>query len=214
MHILPAPTHIDADQMSPIRAADPSNDVRRSVTDLAVERRAGSCKMTSVSMYQEHPSKVAAWRDGQFIAMPEAEQADSTVWFAFGGDEDGPKWEGLLAARDDAGTAMVLSVPFFVYDLALGDEVSTVESAEGALVAETPMRRSGDLTFRVVFEGDADERWQELMRDLEPWSCWFDVRSPRFVAISAPSEHAQAVADYLHGREQRGELQYETGQTK
>ena len=23
MHILPAPTHIDADQMSPIRAADP-----------------------------------------------------------------------------------------------------------------------------------------------------------------------------------------------
>lgn len=167
-----------------------------------------------MSTHQEHPSKVAAWRDGQFVVMPEAEQADSTVWFAFSNDEDGPQWEGLLAAQSDDGTATVLSVPFFVYDLALGDEVSTVESAEGALVAKAPTQRSGMLTFRVAFEGEGDERWQELMRDLEQWSCWFDVRSPRFIAIAAPSKHAQAVADYLHGREQRGQLQYETGQTK
>lgn len=143
----------------------------------------------------------------------DADRADRTVWFALGTD-DGASWEGLLATPRDGGKATVQSVPFFVYGLALGDEVSTVPSAEGPLVAVAPTRRSGMVTFRVVFETEHNERWQQLMRDLEPWSCWFDVRSPRFIAIAAPPEHAQAVADYLHGCEQRGELQYETGQTK
>lgn len=164
--------------------------------------------------YREHPSKPASWQNGQFVVSPEAERADCTVWFAFDTDGDDPSWEGLLATAGDDETVTVRSIPFFVYDLALGDEVSTVASAEGPLVAVQPTRRSGMFTYRVVFDGEADDRWQQLMRDLEPWSCWFDVRSPRFVAIAAPSEHAQAVADYLHGREQRGELQYETGQTK
>lgn len=163
--------------------------------------------------YQEHPSKVTAWRSGQFISSPEAERADCTVWFAFAPNGDGPSWEGLLAIAGVGGTVTVQSVPFFVYDIALGDEVSTVASAEGPLVAVEVTRQSGMLTFRVVFDGEDDDRWQHLMRDLEPWSCWFDVRSPRFIAIAAPPEHSRAVADYLHGREQRGELQYETGQT-
>jgi hypothetical protein len=66
-----------------------------------------------------------------------------------------------------------------------------------------------------MFDGDGDDaRWLQLMRELEPWSCWFDVRSPRFVALAAPSEHATAVADYLAKRELAGELQYETGRTR
>lgn len=167
-----------------------------------------------VASYQEHPSKVTTWRDGQFVVSQEAERADRTVWVAFDTEGDDASWEGLLATAGDDGKVTVQSVPYFVYDLALGDEVSTVASAEGPLVAVEPTRRSGMLTFRVVFGGSDDDRWQQLMRDLEPWSCWFDVRSPRFVAIAASPEHAQAVADYLHSREQRGELQYETGQTK
>lgn len=169
--------------------------------------------MCTVADYQEHPSKVTTWRAGQFVVLQEAERADCTVWVAFDTDGDDASWEGLLATTGDDGKVTVQSVPYFVYDLALGDEVSTVASAEGPLVAVEPTRRSGMLTFRVVFDG-GDDRWLQLMRDLEPRSCWFDVRSPRFIAIAAPSEHAQAVADYLHGREQRGELQYEAGQTK
>jgi len=170
-------------------------------------------KDVHVANYQQHPSKVTTWRDGEFVVSQEAERADRTVWVAFDTDGDDASWEGLLATPGDDEKVTVQSVPYFVYDLALGDEVSTVASAEGPLVAVERTRRSGMLTFRVVVDG-GDDRWQQLMRDLEPVSCWFDVRSPRFIAIGAPSEHAQAVADYLHGREQRGELQYETGQTK
>lgn len=153
------------------------------------------------------------WRDGQFVVMPEADSAYLTVWFAFDSDADGPQWEGLLASAGDDGTTTVLSVPFFVYDLALGDEITTMTSAEGSLVAVERARRSGMFTFRVTFEAHPGDRWQTLMRDLEPWSCWFDVRSPTFLAIAAQSESANDVADYLHAREQAGELQYETGQT-
>jgi len=166
-----------------------------------------------VPTYHEHPSKTTTWRDGQFVGMQEAESVDITVWFALDTDGDEPQWEGLLATAGEGGTATVLSVPFFVYDLALGDEITTMASAEGPLVAVERVRQSGMLTFRVVFEDDTEDQWQILMRDLEPWSCWFDVRSPLLVAIAAPAESAQGVADYLHTREQAGELQYETGQT-
>ncbi len=163
--------------------------------------------------YQGHPSKIGTWRDGALHVSPEAERADLVVWFAFHTEEDEPRWEGLLATSSADGHAVVRSVPFFLYDIALGDEVGTVTSSEGALVAAEIRRRSDSYVYRVRFESD-DDRWLQLMRDLEPWSCWFDVRSPRFIALATPSEHAQDVADYLARRELAGELQYETGRTR
>ena len=75
---------------------------------------------------------------------------------------------------------------------------------------------AGNSTFRVVFDGvhDDDARWRELMLELEPFECWFDVRNPRYVALSAPPAHAQGVAVYLNARERRGELSFETGRSR
>jgi hypothetical protein len=113
-------------------------------------------------------------------------------------------------------SARICAVPFWVYDLNLGDEVALIESAEGAPVVAGVVVDGGNYTFRVRFDDAADDdvRWRELMVGLEPFGCWVDVRSRGFLAVSAPPTQAQAVADYLDEREQRGDLLFETGRSR
>jgi hypothetical protein len=167
--------------------------------------------------YLEHPSKVGRWRDGAFEMLPESAAATETVWVAIEPDENGDAaWEGLLASTPEPGRAVVAAVPVFAYDLNLGDEVEVVASAEGPLVAVRPLRDAGRYTFRVLFHDvhdPADRRWPALQQDLEPFGCWFDVYSPRLVAVSAEPEVAKAVADFLADEQRNGRWQYETGRS-
>jgi hypothetical protein len=132
------------------------------------------------------------------------------VWFAY----DAEHWEGLPAVRVGSDRVRLSGVPYWVRDLNLGDEVRVVESAEGGVVAEERVHDSTNYTYRVVFDGaDADDdRWHRLMRDLTSLDCWFDVRTPGFLAISVAAEHAHDVAHCLAARK-RSELHYETGRT-
>jgi len=145
--------------------------------------------------FEEHPSKAAAWRAGRFVVLPDAELEDCTVWVGADADSDGlVRWEGLLARRLSSTTARICAVPFWAYDLNLGDEVELIESAEGASVVTGVAVDAGNYTFRVLFADPplGDERWRELMIELEPFDCWCDVRGPGFVAVSAPGGHAQS----------------------
>lgn len=166
--------------------------------------------------YDEHPSKASALRDGRLVVLPDAEAEDCTVWFSAERASSGSvKWEGLLARRLGPDRARLCAIPFWLYDLNLGDEVEVLDSAEGAPVAARLMRDAGNFTFRVRREGSDGDDWRRgLMVDLERFECWFDVRSSGFLALSAPSVHAEAVANYLHAREQQGDLQFETGRTR
>ncbi|MDX6320119.1 MAG: hypothetical protein QOC86_86 [Gaiellales bacterium] len=166
--------------------------------------------------YGEHPSKVSAWREGGFVVLPDAELEDCTVWVgAAANRSDAVKWEGLLARRLSDSRARVCAVPFWAYDLNLGDEVGLMHSAEVAPVVTGVVVDGGNHAFRVRFEdaADNDGRWRQLMVDLERFDCWFDVRSPAFLAVSAPPAHAQVVADYLDAREQHADLLFETGRS-
>ena len=166
--------------------------------------------------YEEHPSKATSWRGGRFVVLPEGESANCTVWFVVEEDSAGVHWEGLLATGLSEDRACISAVPFWLYDLNLGDEVAVIESAERAPVATGVVRDGGNYVFRVIFEGAEydDYRWQSLMIELEPHDCWFDVRSPSFVALSAPPAQARAVGDYLLAREQCGDLRFETGRSQ
>jgi hypothetical protein len=166
--------------------------------------------------YDEHPSKASAWREGRLVVLSDAELEDCTVWVGADADSSNSiKWEGLLACRLSVARARICAVPFWAYDLHLGDEVALMDSAEGAPVVTGVVADGGNYTFRVRFEDAADDdmRWHELMVDLEPFDCWFDVRSPAFLAVSAPPAHAQAVAHYFDAREQSGVLIFETGRS-
>ena len=166
--------------------------------------------------HHEHTSKVTSWRGGELVDLPGAEVPDCVVWFAFGEDEDGPLWEGLSAQTGAPGEVTLRSVPYYVAGLALGDVVSTTVE-DGVLVAVDHVTPSANLTIWVVFEAQGDddaedERWLGLMRDLEQWSCWYDVRSPLFVSVAAPALAIEPVAAYLRERQDAGELRFEIGQ--
>lgn len=164
--------------------------------------------------HDEHPSKVGAWRDGKFVVHPDAASEDCTVWFPMGHDDEGDgRWEGLLAQRFAPDRARICAIPLWARGVSLGDEVSLIESGEGAPVAVAVTKPSGLGTIRVSLSdanrGD-DTRWQDLMRDLEPFQCWFDVLNPIHLSLSVFPEFAGAVLDYLATRARRGELEYET----
>jgi hypothetical protein len=162
------------------------------------------------------PSKVTAWRDGRLVVHPDAERADCTVWLSVA-DGSGPElgWEGMLARRVGTDRARVCAMPFWIYDLNLGDEVALIESAETALVVTAVVRDARNYGFRVIPAEDAKEHWwRELMIELERFECWFDIRTSRFVALSAPPDHAGSVADLLARHESRGDWQFETSRTR
>lgn len=73
-----------------------------------------------------------------------------------------------------------------------------------------PRSRSGCTTSTSATRS----RWRDLAQALAPLGCWFDVRDPGFLTLSAPGPNADAVDAYLHARgEARRELSYETGHT-
>ena len=59
--------------------------------------------------------------------------------------------------------------------------------------------------------GDDDDRWRQLLIDMEPWDCWFDVLSSGYLAISAPGVTAEVVERYLDQRASAGDFIYERG---
>lgn len=166
--------------------------------------------------YLEHPGRVTRLRDGAVEVHPEAATAPQTVWVAVypGGDGE-PAWEGLRAHPSGEGRAVLAAVPVFAYDLHLGDEVEVVATVEGPLVAVRPLRDAGRHTYRVWFPDwpdlERDERAQELQAELARFGCWFDVYSPRLVAVSAEPDVAGAVAEHLDEQERTGRFIYEVG---
>jgi hypothetical protein len=170
-----------------------------------------------VAEIEEHPSKATTWIDGVFVVSPEADRANLTVWVSADAHTDGAvKWELLSATKLSADRARLTSVPFFVYDVNYGDDVILEDQSEGDPVGTAVAKASGNQTFRVVFDGAGakDDRWVSVMVDLEHLGCWFDIRGPGFMAISASAEHTAEVATYLEDRvDDEGDLRFETGRS-
>jgi len=148
-----------------------------------------------MTRYHAHGEPV--WRD----------RADSLiqVQLSFKGTE---YYEQLWARHVAADVFEVCCIPVFAYNLSLGDYV---ESSE--YVVRQVVRRSGRYTFRVRFDLDnhAYAR-EEVMAEVQRRAHLFEWHSPALVALDADSpESAQALADLLAEREQRGELAYESG---
>jgi hypothetical protein len=123
-------------------------------------------------------------------------------------------WEGLRGRLESDGTAAVLAVPAYLYDVNFGDRVNVMRSAENALVATGVERDALNFTFRVLLKSDDLNAWQPLVSELAEQGCLLDFISPRFFAISCGESHAQEVANRLFALERDGVLHYETGRTQ
>ncbi len=100
-------------------------------------------------------------------------------------------------------------IPFFTFDMALGDVVETNED----FVVRSVVEPSGRFVFRVWFGATAHPR-DEIVSQLEELGALLEWSSVNLLAVDARDEaHAQEIADFLVVAEQRGELMYETGRS-
>ena len=185
-------------------------ETREALARLADIARDADRRGVSVFGYSDTiPHEAPAWR----------EKADSLVhaWIGDEGKESRSRWrwEQLWARRAGEDRYEVCCIPFFAYDLALGDEVETGRRDDRDPVFERVVRPSGHYTFRVWFQDPALRG--EVAGEIRDLGCLTEWRSltSNLLAVDAPSQAvAQRVADLLAARQKAGGVVYETGRTR
>jgi hypothetical protein len=103
-------------------------------------------------------------------------------------------------------------IPFFLYDVALGDFVSVVSGKDGSYQYGGVMRSSGRHLFRVWFGDVEDHVREDVMRKLARFPVLLETHGENLVAIDiGDAGLVQNLADYLMAEENAGRLVYETG---
>ncbi len=110
----------------------------------------------------------------------------------------------------------ICCIPFFVYDLALGDQIDTAADEEKQYILRTVIKQSGHYTFRAWFgRSDVPDAREEVLRKVSELGCLYEWYSHNLVGMdAADSQTAQQLADFLHVMEVSKKLVYETGRTK
>lgn len=123
--------------------------------------------------------------------------------------EDHNDWEQLWARKVEKYRFIICCIPFFTYNLSLGDEV-IVDSEYNI---EKVAKPSGNFTFRAWF-GDSKTPGisVKVSDELKKMNAILEWSSENFLAISAENDKVSAlVANYLFKNQEEGELVYETG---
>jgi len=117
--------------------------------------------------------------------------------------------EQLWARRVDGHLFELCCIPFFVFDVALGDLVETDAGYEIVGVVQ----RSGRSVFRVWF-GESFRPRQQIADQLSDLGALLEWSSVNLLAVDADgTARAKVVADFLAEREGEGQLTYETGRS-
>ncbi len=156
--------------------------------------------------------------DGEFAVHPNPvwrDRADFIIHAEVGGRDPARRFEQLWTRRVGPNRFEICCIPFFAYDLALGDEVETAARSGRQFLLSRVIIPSGHYTFRVWFgESSHPSSRDEVVRELARLGCELEWSSENLVAVDAPSvEVAQGAADLLLDHERQGHLVYETGRT-
>lgn len=129
-------------------------------------------------------------------------------------EKDRPKrFEQLWARQLSDGRFEVCCIPFFIYNIALGDVVVTLPKAGRKYVVAKVVQPSGRYVFRVWF-GQSFQPRDEIAGELKALGSLTEWSSRNLLAVDAVNEeHARPVADFLAEREKSGHLLYETGRS-
>ena len=121
-------------------------------------------------------------------------------------------YEQLWCRRITDTNYEVCSIPFFLYDVSLGDVV-LVRTSD--LTMCQVLQPSGRFVFRVWFEAADHSVHDAVAETLKQEGALLEWWSPRLLAVDASDQnHAQRIADYLVDQERVGRLAYETGRTR
>ena len=154
------------------------------------------------------------YQDGDYVAVhaePVWRSQSDFVFRVLIGEKGGAnEWEQLWWQQVAPTRFVLCCIPFFVYDLSLGDEVETAKD----YVVRSIRRRSGQVTFRVWFGGAAMEVKEKAMDEILRLQPFVEWSSPNLAALSIDESLSQKLADILQALENQGVLQYETGRNK
>lgn len=108
----------------------------------------------------------------------------------------------------------ICCIPFFLYDIALGDVVRTHPQLGRRYVVDRTVVPSGRYVFRVWFGEASDPCRADVAARLKNMGALLEWSSRNLLAVDASSpDHAQQIAGYLQEQESRGGLTYETGKS-
>ena len=124
------------------------------------------------------------------------------------------RYEQLWCRQLSDDTFEVCCIPFFLYDVALGDTVRTAPHDGRKFVVDRVVSRSGRFVFRVHFERSMFRHKDDVVARLVELGALFEWSSASMLAVdAADADLAQRVADFLLAREELGQLVYETGRS-
>ena len=107
-------------------------------------------------------------------------------------------WEQLWARQLDERLFELCCIPFFAYDLALGDVFETKRTLEKQHVLSSVISRSGHRTFRAWFEErDDNQAVLELLEKLKTRGHVWEWHSSRLLAIDAIDSQSASELDRL-----------------
>lgn len=126
--------------------------------------------------------------------------------------EDLPKhFEQLWTRRVGDNEFEICCIPFFLYDIALGDIVSS--RPDGSGLVERVVQSSGRYVFRAVLD-DAGAPFDDVTAWIKQRGGLIEWSSRHMIAIDTVNKTtAQQLADYLADLEAQGRLEYETGRS-
>jgi hypothetical protein len=158
-------------------------------------------EMTTVGDFVVHTEPV--WRErSDFIITAALQEADRPKRF-----------EQLFAKRVGDDRFEICCIPFFLFDVALGDIVATSPAEGRKYVLEAVVEPSGRFVFRVWF-GESFHSCEAVAEALNGLGALLEWSSANLLAVdAADSSHAQVIADYLAVQERAGRLMYETGRS-
>lgn len=123
------------------------------------------------------------------------------------------RFEQLWTKRVGESQFEICCIPYFLYDLALGDTVETAPQGGRQHVLSRVLSRSGRYVFRAFFERPQYRYRDETVEGLQGLGAQIEWSSPSLLAVDVEGALAQRVADYLQAQEDAGRLMYETGKT-
>jgi hypothetical protein len=140
------------------------------------------------------------WRErANFIVSVAVDSADTDV-----------STEQLWARKVDDRHFELCCIPFFAYDLALGDVVET----DAGYVVQRVSTPSWRYVFRAYFDRGNHGNRDSTVETLQALGAQVEWSSPSLLAVDARDQaHAQQVADYLYEQEKAQRLMYEAGKT-
>lgn len=128
--------------------------------------------------------------------------------------DDATNEEELWVRKHSDELFEICCVPFFIYDMHLGDIIKIVphENKNLVLGVQTP---SGHHTFRIWFQTKSVDARETVLEALAEQSCGFEKFDDNLLAVDASDDQsANALARWLESNRVRLGFDYETGRTE